>query len=145
MNAAYAAGGKNLYACHCGNNHGGSNGGCAVHALCGKYGKVAAGSFCYRHTLFAEILNFVGGKTNLHFAPDNGNGCGNRPFGTDNILNVACGFHILRVRHSVADDGGFKGDNGAPLFKCGAYLRRYIKVKTFIHIKFPPLSKLIHI
>ena len=35
--------------------------------------------------------------------------------GADDVLDLGGHLHVLRIGHSVADDGRFKGDDGAPV------------------------------
>ena len=113
-------------------DHGGGNGGCTVFASCAKNSKVATGSFVDSLAFFAEIFDFFRGKTRFKASADNCNGCGNSTVFTDDLFNFKSGFNVLGVRHAVADDGGFKSNNGFAF--CNSLCNFCVYVKEFVEV-----------
>ena len=70
VNAAYAAGCKNLDAGKTCADHGGGNSGCAVHAASQKHGQIAAAGLGYRKASLAQMLDVFLGCADDDFAAD---------------------------------------------------------------------------
>ena len=115
MHAADAAGGEDLDASHVGDHHGGGHGGGAVSPLGDQHSQVPAGSLGHGLALLAQVLDLVLGQAGLQAAAQNGDGSGDCAVGTDDLLDLEGGLHVLGVGHPVGDDGGFQGYDGLAL------------------------------
>ena len=134
MHTADAAGGKNLDTGHMGNDHGGGNGGCAVLAPGAQHSQIAAGCLVDCLTLLAEVLNLLGGKAGLQAAADDGNGGRNSTLLPDDGFHSQRGLHVLRIGHTVGNDGGFQCHNGLAL--CDGSGDFGIDVQILVHVHF---------
>ena len=135
VNASYAAGGENLDSRHVSNHHGGGDGGCAVLPLRAENGQIPAGGLVNGGSLFAEIFYLLRGKSRLEAAADYGYGCGNRAVFADNLFNIQSGFNVLRIGHTVRNNGGFQCNNGFAFLYGLCHFGINIQIAVKIHDK----------
>ena len=128
MDAADAAGGEHGDARHMGDDHGGGDGGGAVPALSHQYGQVTAAGLGDSGAGLAQIIDLLGGQAGLQATLDDGDGGGHRTVFADDLLHVQGGLHVLGIGHTVGDDGGFQGNDGAALGQGLLNLRGNIQI-----------------
>ena len=112
MHAADAAGGEHADARHVGDHHRGGDGARAVLALRDEHGQVAAGSLRDARAGLAEVVDLFLGKARLQPSADDGDGRGHGARVADDALDLEGGLHVLRVGHTVGNDGGFERHDG---------------------------------
>ena len=134
VHAADAAGGENADARHVGDHHRGGNGARAVLALRDEDGQVAAGSLRDARAGAAEVVDLFLGKARLQAAADDGDGRGDRARVTDDSLDLERRFDVLRVGHTVGDDGGFERHDGLAGFESLGDLGGDVKI--LVHVWF---------
>ena len=117
MHAADAAGGEDANARHVGDHHRGGDGAGAVLALRDEHGQVAAGGLGNARAGAAEVVDFFLGKTGLEPSADDGDGRGHGARVADNSLDLECGLDVLRVGHTMGNDGGFERHDGLAGFE----------------------------
>lgn len=130
MHAADAAGRKDLDARHVGNNHGRCDGRCTVLASGAQNGQIAAGGLGDCSALLAEVLDLLGGQAGLQAAADDGDGSGHCAVFADDAFDLQSGLNVLRIGHTVGNDGRFERDNGLAL--CDGLCDLGLHVKIFI-------------
>ena len=136
MHAADAAGGEHLNACHVSDDHGGGDGGGTVLALGHQNGQVAAAGLGDGRAGLAQIVDLSLGQTGLQTAADDGDGGGHRAVFADDLLHVQRGLHILRVGHTVRDDGGLQRHHGAALVQSLLHFGSNVQILIERHVKF---------
>ena len=110
MHTANTAGGEESDACHGGDEHGGCNGGRAGHAGCQIHSHVTAADLADALSL-AHDEQFFGVQANLQLAAHDRGRCGNSALCTDDLFDLVRKLHVLRIRHTVAQNGGFQCDD----------------------------------
>ena len=128
MYAADAAGGEDLDAGHVGDYHSGGDGGSAVNSAGDERGQVAAAGLGDIVSGLAEVLYFLIGESRLEAAADNGDGRGDCSVFTYGLFDEHCGLNILRVRHTVGNDGALQRDDGLAGVQRFLNLRCYVKI-----------------
>ena len=136
VHAADAASGEHLNACHVSDDHGGGDGGGTVLALGYQNGQVAAAGLGNSGAGLAEIVDLSLGQTGLQTAADDGDGGGHRAVFADDLLHVQRGLHILRVGHTVRDNGGFQSHHGAALVQSLLHFGSNVQVFVQRHVVF---------
>ena len=126
--AADAAGGEDLDASHVGDYHGGGDGGSAVNSACDERGQVAAAGLGDIVSGLAEVLYFLIGESRFEAAADNGDGRGDCAVFTYGLFDEHSGLNILRVRHTVGNDGALQRDDGLAGIQRFLNLRCYVKI-----------------
>ena len=67
--------------------------------------------------LLAEILDLLFGEADLDPSLDDRNRRGDRAVVADDLLDLECGLHVLRVFHAVRDDRRLEGDDRLALLE----------------------------
>ena len=111
VHAADTAGSEEADARHGGDHHGGGDGGGAGLVGGEVHGHVAAADLAYAVSL-AHDLQLLGRQADLQLAADDGGGGGNGALSADDFLNLVREFNVLRIGHTVAENGGFERDDG---------------------------------
>ena len=142
MHAADTAGREHFDARHCRNDHRGRNGARAVHLLGNQHREIAAGRLGNLRAGFAEVFDFVCGQTRLQTTADDRNRRRNRAVVANDLLNVARGFHVLRIRHTVRNDRRFQCDDGLAFLQRLLNLGRNVQISVHVHEIHPPLMHL---
>ena len=114
MHAADAAGCEEADAGQARDDHRRCNGRCTGLAGCQIHSHVAAADLADVFSLAHRQQLFVI-QTDLQLAADDRGRCGDCALFTDDLLDLMGKFHVLRIRHAVAQDGGFQRDNGLAL------------------------------
>ncbi|OIQ72338.1 hypothetical protein GALL_460360 [mine drainage metagenome] len=110
MHATDAAGGKDVNASQPCRDHGGGDGGSAGFAHGDAGGKIRAREF-QRVMRLAEGGEFRRGQPDVQLALQHGDGGGRGAVVAHLGLDLGCGVNVLRPRHTVGDNGGFKRHN----------------------------------
>ena len=135
VNAADAAGRKDLDAGHVGDDHRCGDGRCAVSAACDDCCQVAAGYLCDLASGLAEVLDLLGGEAGLESAADDGDRRGHRAVIAYRFLDQHRRFDVFRIGHAVGDDRALERYDGL------AFRQRLLyfggDVKIFIHNNAP--------
>ena len=87
-----------------------------------------------------SILSTLGGQTGLQTALDDGDGGRHSAVFTDELLHVHSGLHILRIGHTVGDDGALQRHHGLALLQSLFDLSGNVQI-TIQHDSVPPVDK----
>ena len=136
MHAADTAGGEHLNAGHVSDDHGGGNGGGTVPALGHQNGQVTAAGLGDGRAGLTQIVDLGFGQTGLQTAANNGDGGGNGTVFADDLLHVQSGLHVLRIGHTVGDDGGFQSHHRAALVQGLLHFGSDVQILIERHVEF---------
>ena len=139
MDTADTAGGEHLDTGHVSDDHGGGHGGGTVPALGHQNGQVTAAGLGDGRAGLAQIVDLGFGQTGLQTAANNGDGGGNGTVFADDLFHVQGSLHVLRIGHTVGDDGGFQSHHGAALVQSLLHFGSDVQVfvqrhAVFLHI-----------
>ena len=110
----------------------------AVHALGYQHGQIPAAGLGHGVAGLAQVVDFVCGQARLQAAADDGDGGGHSAAGADDLLHLQGRLLILRIGHTVGDDGAFQGHNGLALVQGLLYLGCNVQI-TVQHNEIPPV------
>ena len=132
MHAADAAGGKETDAGVGRDDHGRGDGGRTGHSG-RKIGRKIAAADLADAVGAAHALQLLLIQADLHLAVQNGDGRGDSALLADDALDLTAEFKILRIRHAMAQNGGFQRDNRLVLTQSLLYLRRNGQIIMDVH------------
>ena len=115
MYAADAAGGEDLDTGHGGDHHGGGDGAGAVHSLGHQHGQVTTAGLGHGVAGLAQIVDLVRGEASLQPPADDGDGGRHGAAVTDDLLHLQSSLGILRIGHTVGNNGALQSYNGLTL------------------------------
>ena len=130
VDSADTAGDEDLDACHGGCHHGSCYSGGSVHLLGHDHGEISSGYL--EHALgCSQIFDLFRSKAHFDHTVDDGDGCRDCSVLSDDLFNCQRCLHVLRIRHSVSDDGGFESHYSLALFQSFLYFGFYIQILHF--------------
>ena len=124
MHAANAAGDEHANTGQISANHGRGDGGRTEFFLAQHIRQIAATDFEYALGM-AQLFELRIRQANANFAVDDGDGRWHRAAITDDLLDFACSLHVLRVGHTMRNDGGFERHDR---FACGTRGEHFVGV-----------------
>ena len=136
MDTADTAGGEHLDTGHVSDDHGGGNGGGTVPALGHQNGQVTAAGLGDGRAGLTQIVDLGFGQTGLQTAANNGDGGGNGTVFADDLFHVQGSLHVLRIGHTVGDDGGLQSHHGAALVQSLLHFGSDVQVFVQRHVVF---------
>ena len=113
--AADAAGGEDLDTGHGSDHHGGGDGAGAVHSLGHQHRQVTTAGLGHSMAGLAQIVDLVRGEASLQPPADDGDGGRHGAAVTDDLLHLQSSLGILRIGHTVGNNGALQSYNGLTL------------------------------
>ena len=135
VDTADPAGGKYFDAGHVRNDHGRGYGRGTVFPPCAEHSQIAAGGLGNGAAFFAEIFDLLGRKTGLQSAADHGNGGRDGAVIPNDLFDFEGRFNILRIRHTMRDDGAFQGNNRLPGADRFSDFGKNIQIRVHINLR----------